>query len=86
MGNDANPKRLTGTDTTTFGSVFLFGVAVNKTLTGTMTIKEGTATIAVFAIGTAPGTYHQVDSGTRYASLSIVLSAGDDCTAFTKIA
>lgn len=86
MGNDSNPKKLTGTGTTTIGSCFLFGVSINKTLTGTLDIKESGTSVAQFAIGTAPGTYHLAPSGVRYTNLTLVLSAGDDCTAFTKIA
>ena len=86
MGNETNPKQLTGSATTTIGSVRMMGIGVNKTLTGTMTVKEGANTVAVFAIGTTPGTYHAIPSGVRYSSLSIVLSAGDDVTAFCAVA
>lgn len=87
MGNEANPKKLAGTATTTFGSVRMYGVSVNKTLTGTMIINESGTAVATFAIGTTPGTYHLVPSnGVRYANLTIALSAGDDCTAFTQVA
>lgn len=84
MGNDSNPKKLTGTATTTFGSCFAYGFAINKTLTGTLTINESGSAVAQFAIGTAPGTYHLAPNGVRYAALTAVLSAGDDVTAFTR--
>jgi len=84
MGNDAGIKQLTGSGTTTLDSVFLYNICVNKTLTGTMTVKEGLNTVAVFAIGTTPNNYHQHAGGVRYYSLSIVLSAGDDVSALTR--
>jgi len=86
MGNDSNPKQLAGTATTTFGSVLLMGVTINKVLTGTVVIKEGTSTVGTIAASTAAGDYHNIPSGVRYSSLSIVLSAGDDVTAFTRVA
>ena len=52
MRNDSNPKQLTGSGTTTIGSCFLYALCVNKDLTGTMVVKDGTTTIASFAIGT----------------------------------
>lgn len=86
MGNESNPKKLAGTATTTLGSVLLFGISINKTLTGTLTVNESGTAVGQFAIGTTPGTYHLVHNGVRYANLTLVLSAGDDCTAFTKVA
>ena len=86
MGNDSNPKKLTGSGTTTLGSVFLYGISINKTLTGTLTVNESGTAVASFAIGTLPGTYHIIPHGVRYTVLTIVLSAGDDCTVFTKVA
>jgi hypothetical protein len=84
MGNEAGIKQLTGSATTTLGSVYLYNICVNKTLTGTMTIKEGANTVATFAIGTTPNNYHHHPFGTRYYSLSIVLSAGDDVSVLTR--
>jgi hypothetical protein len=86
MGDRSNVIQLTGSATTTFGSVVMYGVSVNKTLSGTMTIKESGTAVATFAATTPPGTYHLIPHGVRYAALTIVLSAGDDCTAFTQIA
>ena len=86
MGNDANVKKLTGTGTTTFGSSRLFNICINKTLTGTLTVNENAVAVGQFAIGTVPGNYHQNTNGVRYASLTLVLSAGDDVTAFTQVA
>lgn len=86
MGNDSNPKALATSATTTFGSVFLTGISVGATLTGTITVKEGTNTIIVLAIGTPAGDYLNVPNGVRYSALTIVLSAGDAAAAFTKLA
>jgi hypothetical protein len=57
---------------------------VNKTLTGTMTIKENGIAVGTFAVGTTPGNYHTVVNGTRYYKCTVVLSAGDDVTLFSK--
>lgn len=86
MGNDSNPKKLTGSGTTTFGSCFAYGFSVNKTLTGTLTINENGTAVAQFAIGTTPNTYHVIPNGVRYSALTAVLTAGDDVTAFTRTA
>ena len=81
---DANPKKLTGSGTTTIGSCFVTGISVNKTLTGTLTVYETTTAVAQFAIGTTPNTYHLAPNGVRYSSLVLVLSAGDDVTLFSR--
>jgi len=86
MGNEGNIKKLAGTATTTFGSCLLQNVCVNKTLTGTLTINENGAAVGQLAIGTVPGNYHQNTNGTRYSALTIVLSAGDDASAISKVA
>lgn len=86
MGNDSNPKQLTGSATTTFGSVYLYGLSINKITTGTITIKEGANTVATIAIGATQTMLHSVANGVRYNNLTIVLSAADDVTAFSKIA
>ena len=86
MGNDANVIKLTGSGTTTLGSVFVFNISINKTLTGTLTVNENGTAVGQFAVGTLPGNYHQVASGARYTKLTLVLSAGDDVTCFSKIA
>ena len=84
MGNDSNPLKLTGSGTTTLGSVFLMGICINKTLTGTLTVNESGTATGQFAIGTTPNTYHALPNGGRYAVLTFVLSAGDDVTVYTK--
>lgn len=84
MGNDANVLKLTGSGTTTLNSAFLYGIAINKALAGTLTINENGTAVGQFAIGTTPGTYHQHANGVRYYKLTLVLSAGDDVTVFTR--
>ena len=84
MGNDSNPKKLTATGTTTLNQCMLYGIAINKTLVGTLTVNESGTAVAQFAIGTVPGTYHLAPSGVRYAILTMVLSGADDVTVFTK--
>lgn len=86
MGNESNPKKLAGTASTTLGSVLLFGISVNTTLTGTLIVKEGATALGTFAIGTTPGTYWLVTNGVRFANLVLTLSAADDATVFTKVA
>ena len=84
MGNESNPKKLTGTGTTTIGSCAVYGINVNKTLTGTLTVNESGTAVASFAIGTLPATYFVIAEGIRFANLTLVLSAADDVTVFTK--
>lgn len=86
MGNDSNPVKLAGTATTTFGNAYLYCININKTLTGTLTINQLGTAVGQFAIGTAVGSYHVVPNGARYASLTMVLSAGDDVTVYTRSA
>lgn len=85
MGNDSNPKQLTASSTTTIGSCLLYGIAVNKTLTGSLTINESGTPVATFAVGTPVGMYHIAAHGVRYTLLTLVLSAADDVTSFTRI-
>lgn len=84
MGNDTNPKQATTSGTTTLNGALLFNISINKTLTGTMTINENGVAVGQFAIGTVPGNYHQNMNGARYFKLTIVLSAADDVTLFTR--
>ena len=84
MGNDSTAKQLTGSATTTIGAAFLYAICVNKTLTGTLTVSDTGSTVATFAIGTLPGTYHVVPNGARYGSLACALSAGDDVTVYVR--
>ena len=84
MGNDANPKKLTESGTTTIGQARVYAICINKTLTGTLTVNETGTAVAQFAIGTTPGTYHLTPNGAIYSVLTYVLSAADDVTIFTR--
>lgn len=89
MGNESNPKRIAynGGTAQNFGSVRMHGIAINKTLVGTLIIAEGTTAVANFAATTPPNTYHVVPNGVRYGNLNITLSTGaDDVVAFTAVA
>lgn len=87
MGNDANILILTGSGVTTLtgvSGVMLYNICINKTLTGTLIVKENGTAVANFAIGTTPGNYHQHFGGVRYYKLTLTLSAGDDVSVLTK--
>ncbi len=86
MGNDSYPVPLTQSGTTTLKSCFLYAIAVNKTLTGTLIVKEQGVAMGTLAINTPIGTYHIVPNGVRYSALTLVLSANDDVTVFIKTA
>lgn len=60
--------------------VKLMGIFINKTTTGTVTIKNSSTTIGAMAIGTTPGTYWLSDGGVEINDLQIVTSAADDLT------
>ena len=62
----------------------MYGISINKSLAGTLTVNESGSAVAQFAIGTTPGTYHLIPNGVRYANLTLVLSDADDVTAFTR--
>lgn len=89
MGTDSNPKKIAynGATAQNFGSVFMQGIAINKTLVGTLIVAEGSTAVANFAATTPPNTYHVIPNGVRYGNLNITLStAADDVTAFTRVA
>jgi hypothetical protein len=86
MIRDYYPVQCAGTATTTLKSCFLAGICINKVLTGTVTIKENGTAVGTIAASTAAGQFHMVPNGVRYGALTIVLSAGDDVTAFIAIA
>lgn len=86
MGNDSQPKQLTASATTTLGAVYVYGICVNKTLTGTLTIDNDTTRIASFAATTPVGTYHIAPNGVRYYNFKAGLSAADDVTVLTRTA
>ena len=58
----------------------VMGIFVNKTTTGTITIRSGATAIGVMAIGTTPNTYWLTDDGVQIMDLQIVTSAADDVT------
>jgi hypothetical protein len=60
----------------------LMGICVNKALTGTVTVADGTSTIAVLTNGTtAPlGMTLNTPGGIPIASLTVVNSATEDFT------
>lgn len=85
MGNDSNPTILSGSGTTTLKSCLLYGISVNTTLTGTLTVKESGTSVGAFAATTPVGMYWTVPNGVRFAALTLVLSAGDNVTVFTRL-
>lgn len=85
MGNDSGAKKLTVSATTTLGSVMFYGINVNKTLAGTMTVNDGVTNLAIFATTAIPGTYFNIPNGIRCGNLAIALSsATDDVTVFVR--
>lgn len=84
MSKIKTPTKCTGTGDTTKGQVVLTAININKTLTGTVTVKETATALGQFAIGTTPGQYWYDEDGAGFANLVISLSAGDDVTIFTS--
>jgi hypothetical protein len=84
MGNDSYPVLCTASGTTTIGSCILFGVSVNKTTTGTITVQESSSSVGAFAASTPVGMYYSTATGTRFANLEVVLSTTDNVTIFVK--
>lgn len=60
--------------------VNIHGIQINKTLTGTLTIKAGTTTIGVIAAGTIAGSYWISTNGIEVESANIVNSNTEDVT------
>ena len=60
--------------------VNLKGIFVNKTLTGTVTVRSGATVIGILAIGTIANTYWLTNDGVFVQDLQIVTSAADDVT------
>ena len=65
---------------TTYRRVNCLAIFINKTTAGTVTVKSGTTTIGIFAIGTPPNTYWLTDNGIEVADMQVVTSAADDLT------
>lgn len=77
-----NPKVCEASDTTTFGRGQLGAICVNKTLTGTVTIKETSTTLGTLAAGSLAGNYwFTPGDGVTFANLVVTLSGADDVTA-----
>lgn len=81
-------KYIVAAATTTFAGetnrVVLGAININKTLTGTVTIKLGSTTIGIIAAGTLAGEYWYSATGTEIESLTIVTSAVEDITVFYR--
>lgn len=61
----------------------LLGIAINKVNTGTITVKSGSTTIGIIAVGAPIGTYwYNTETGVEVFDLQIVTSAADDVTVF----
>jgi len=63
--------------------VLLAGVMINKALTGTVTITDGGATVAIFTNGTTAPLGNMVfagDGAISLQSLTVALSATEDIT------
>lgn len=89
MNNSVNGyKYITGAATTLLAGnetnrVILNAIQINKTLTGTVTIKSGGGsgtTIGVIAIGAIPGTYWITTDGLEIENPAIINSATEDIT------
>lgn len=93
MYNSINSyKYITTGATTLFGStetqrVIVDSIQVNKTTTGTLTIKSGGGsgtTIGIIAIGALQGGYWQSIYGTEIEGFTIINSATEDITVFYR--
>jgi hypothetical protein len=87
MHNLNTQKYITTAATTTFSGnevqkTVIHGIAINKTLTGTLTIKQGATTIGVIAATTIPGMYWLSENGIYVDNLSIVNGSTEDVTVF----
>ncbi len=60
--------------------VVVHGIEINKTLSGTLTIRAGATVIGIFAAGTLPGSYWISTNGIQVESANIVNSATEDVT------
>ena len=84
MINQNTYKYITAAATTTFAGnttrVVLSSINVNKILTGTVTIRQGSTTIGVLAAATPIGQYWYSNTGIEIESLSIVNGSTEDIT------
>lgn len=58
--------------TTTLGQVKLYALFINKAMTGTVTVQEGSTVLATIAASTAAGTYFNFPGGMSFANLQFV--------------
>lgn len=72
MIKTATPTIVTPNSTTILGACLLFGVYINKPMTGTLVIKDGTITRGTIAAATAAGTFWGITHGNTFANLTIV--------------
>jgi hypothetical protein len=79
-------KALTPNTTNTLGQYRLGAIFINKAMTGTLVIQDGSVTIGTIAASTPAGTYFDVSEGIAFSNLVIVSnSAADDVSvAITK--
>jgi hypothetical protein len=70
---------LTPNTTNTLGQLVLGGIHINKAMTGTLVIKDGSVTLGTIAAATVAGTFWDVAGGAAFGNLVIVSnSAADD--------
>lgn len=85
-----NYKNITTAATTVFAPTggllrtVLGAININKTLTGTITIKSGSTTIGVIAATTPAGEYWYSNTGTLIEDLQIVNGSTEDVTVFYR--
>lgn len=90
MSNSLNSyKYITTAATTTFAGnetkrVIVDSIQINKITTGTLTLKAGTVTIGIVAIGCTQGPIFQSIYGTEIEDFQIVNSATEDITVFYR--
>lgn len=73
------PKAVTANDTTTVGQCVLAGIYINKAMTGTLIVKDGTVVLGTIAAATPAGSYWVDPQGTSFGNLILVSnSAADD--------
>lgn len=71
-------KALTPNTTNTLGQFVLGGIHINKAMTGTLVIKDGTTTLGTIAASSAAGDYWTVPGGIAFANLVLVSNSASD--------
>lgn len=72
------PKQVTANGTTTVGQCVLAGIYINKAMTGTLVVKDGSAVLGTIAAATPAGSYWVDPQGTSFANLVLVSNNGTD--------